>query len=116
MYDKFIIEPIYRPDGQITSFSTLYGIQGDNATIINTDEIETINTMYQALTNIDTNHANETDPNKYLLLSDFYEWEYTDNDMIDIDGRLYPYEITLSPDIPDAVCNRVNINGFYFHF
>lgn len=72
------------------------------------------------MTDIKTNHENENNYNieEWLLLDDFFEWEFdTDTDgQIIINGVSYDYEITLSPRVPDSMCMRVTIDNIYYHF
>lgn len=120
MYKKYIVESVYGLQGQKTSFSALYGVKNDNTCeIINTDYTDTIKNMYRMLTDVTYNHEIEEkrDFDQFLVLSDFFSYDYTDIDgIINIDGINYQSEITINPDIPDVLSSRVNINGFYYHF
>ena len=52
-----------------------------------------------------------------LNLNDFFEYETSDKDgEIIVNSVSYPYEITLSDEIPDSLACRVLINGLYYHF
>ena len=124
MYKSYIVEKIYNLQGKETEFSALYGIKEDKtAIIIDTDETDVIKDKYMSLTDINTNLKFESLENfeKWLILDDFFEWEYetpenNDNFNIIIEGKKYPYEMTLNPNIPDCISLRVNINGFFYHF
>lgn len=120
MYKKYIVENIYNVKGQKTSFSALYGVKNDNTCeIINTDYTETIENMYRMLTDVTYNHEIEEkrDFDHFLVLSDFFSYDYTDIDgIITIDGLEYQYEITINPDIPDELSSRIMINDIYYHF
>jgi hypothetical protein len=52
-----------------------------------------------------------------LKLNDFDpEWYYGDDDIVVVRGNPYPYEMTLSSDYPDNMCQRVKINDKYYYF
>lgn len=54
-------------------------------------------------------------------LENYFKWEFSYDDSedfyIDVEGKgRLPYEMTLSPDIPDDECMRVLIDGEYYYF
>ena len=118
MYKDYIVYEIEK-NGITSGFSCLYGVKEDNTTeIIKVDFTLDIKEMYKAVTDKDKNHENEEKQNidNWLLLDDFYKWEFTEDEKISVNGKTYNYEMTLNPEVPDVLCMRVNINGFYFHF
>jgi hypothetical protein len=55
------------------------------------------------------------------LLTDYFTNVFcivddSDNVQVEVNGDLYDFEISLSADIPDDVCNRVLIGGEYYYF
>ena len=72
--------------------------------------------MYQT---IEENHLYEEKAmvDEFLWLTDYYDWDAAEDDgKIVVDGKEYEYEITLDEDIPDNLCMRVMIDGYYYHF
>jgi len=55
---------------------------------------------------------------KQRMLKDFFDdISYDpDKEAIDIGGRTYPVETTLSSSVPDTTCNRVLIEEKYYYF
>ena len=57
------------------------------------------------------------DITKLKRLGDYFKYEYADNaDAVIINGKEYPYEMTLSFDYPDNMCCRVLIDGEFYYF
>ena len=40
----------------------------------------------------------------------------SDDVKVEVDGVLHDFEMSLSADIPDDICNRVLIDGEYYYF
>lgn len=77
---------------------------------------------YNRLLSDEELHDNKlfSDPYNYNLLLEFFPTakliDKDNNEYIDIDGNLYPVEMTLSPYVSDDVCCRVLIDGQFYHF
>ena len=52
------------------------------------------------------------DTSKLKRLGDYFKYEYA----IIVNGKEYPYEMTLSFDYPDDMCCRTIIDGEFYYF
>jgi len=67
----------------------------------------------------DPNQGWEEDEEEYEMLLDHfpdYDYDPEDDDRIIVNGKSYPVEMNLSPEIPDYRCMRVMIDGKYYYY
>ena len=57
------------------------------------------------------------DLTKLKCLGDYFKYEYAEEeDNVIVNGKLYPFEITMDEQYPDDMCLRVMIDGEFYYF